>query len=956
MSHSQWKKFQFFEASYVGNEPQPGSRRSTVTSRSSSVIAPIEELDPSQVKNLSEIAKMKYVTNILGIFYVGMSSGYIFSCFGDEVKSYNQVHAYQLFYMTKDRKLPYLLTIGLDDSEFTRKGFLKVWDASDPMRLYQMCGFILPDAVIKDATCFQVSPDMNKLAIGLKQGQVYLLTGDILSGSKFTSKKILNIGEKKAPITNLQFLKRNNSWFLFFTTMASVGSFYLRDKAEVLHDLEDEDGCAHLCADVDEKKDRLVVGMAGLDAVTAFYPEFKGQTWSFEGEKTIIKCFRNQVVVVSVIKNQHQVAIYDIDNKFIGFMSTYTQVDHVLCEEDSIFILFRNNKKEIIIQKLVEKDTTEKLAILFKKNTYDIAYNLARAEGFEDSFVAEISRMQGDHYYNKGDFDNAINCYKQTVGYLEASYVIIQFLDPSKIEYLTNYLEHLHSRHQANNEHTALLLNCYVHLKATDQLNSFLEQSDEDYELFDAKTAINVCCEARCYKLALNLAEKHKMHSLYVKIRVDEQKKYLKAIKYMKNCMSISGAAKAIKEHGQVLIKHEKSATKDFLFEMVNSLNLRVDLNSYIPESEKDEKPKKEEEDDLYSEQKGPLTLTYRQVLECIMSALVNAPEVLDEVLSSIVKKTPEIDQFVYHSLFELYLQQAKPQRDQESTKSLRASMSTLSRQDYYEIVQYEQKINDLLESANNRYDKHHVLMLFKMYDYERGVVYLCQLMDNKQELMYHYIKNNEVENIWNTCMRYGKEDNDLWVQALTHFCDSKKKAQNNPQKNLEYIEKILHEIEHKDFLAPLIVLEILSKNKKITFGIIKNYLKKQLKRMKREADSDQKELQENLKSINQKKKEIHELKTQARKFQSTKCANCEGKLSLPSMHFMCMHSYHLHCLTDGERRCQRCADLAIRAAERREEFMMQSKNHETFFKELESSEDRFETIAKYYGRGLFSN
>jgi len=43
---------------------------------------------------------------------------------------------------------------------------------------------------------------------------------------------------------------------------------------------------------------------------------------------------------------------------------------------------------------------------------YDIAYSVAKKEGFEDSFMADISRRQGDHYYSKRDYDNAINCYK----------------------------------------------------------------------------------------------------------------------------------------------------------------------------------------------------------------------------------------------------------------------------------------------------------------------------------------------------------------------------------------------------------------------------------------------------------------------------------------------------------------------------------------------------------------
>ena len=79
--------------------------------------------------------------------------------------------------------------------------------------------------------------------------------------------------------------------------------------------------------------------------------------------------------------------------------------------------------------------------------------------------------------------------------------------------------------------------------------------------MFDAKTAIDVCCEARCYNLALTLAKKHSMHSVYVKILIDEEKNYRKALRYMQNKMSVCGFAKAIKEHGKTLMEYCKEPT-----------------------------------------------------------------------------------------------------------------------------------------------------------------------------------------------------------------------------------------------------------------------------------------------------------------------------------------------------------------------------------------------------------
>lgn len=51
-----------------------------------------------------------------------------------------------------------------------------------------------------------------------------------------------------------------------------------------------------------------------------------------------------------------------------------------------------------------------------------------------------------------------------------------------------------------------------------------------------------------------------------------------------------------------------------------------------------------------------------------------------------------------------------------------------------------------------------------------------------------------------------------------------------------------------------------------------------------------------------QMRSEIRELKTSAKIFQGRKCASCGGELELPSIHFLCMHSFCANCVPEGER------------------------------------------------------
>lgn len=97
-------------------------------------------------------------------------------------------------------------------------------------------------------------------------------------------------------------------------------------------------------------------------------------------------------------------------------------------------------------------------------------------------------------------------------------------------------------------------------------------------------------------------------------------------------------------------------------------------------------------------------------------------------------------------------------------------------------------------------------------------------------------------------------------------------------------------------------------------------------------------------------KEEMTDLKTQARKFYSTKCAGCDGNLQHPSVHFMCMHSYHSHCLIDNERICQKCE--TEKGTTRASLLWNQGSINEAFYKEM-GSVDRFGGMVNYFSKGI---
>lgn len=121
--------------------------------------------------------------------------------------------------------------------------------------------------------------------------------------------------------------------------------------------------------------------------------------------------------------------------------------------------------------------------------------------------------------------------------------------------------------------------------------------------------------------------------------------------------------------------------------------------------------------------------------------------------------------------------------------------------------------------------------------------------------------------------------------------------------------------------MPPIAVVQILSTGGTVAIGVVREYLKKQLGREKEEIDSvrsrllfsfvvlrlanvasrgglctQDRALITSYRTESQKKRrDIVELSdpNTPRIFQVTRCSACGGQLDLPSVHFMCRHSYH---------------------------------------------------------------
>eukprot|EP01015_Nassula_variabilis_P021798 TRINITY_DN3927_c0_g1_i3.p1 TRINITY_DN3927_c0_g1~~TRINITY_DN3927_c0_g1_i3.p1 ORF type:complete len:112 (+),score=8.58 TRINITY_DN3927_c0_g1_i3:68-403(+) len=98
-------------------------------------------------------------------------------------------------------------------------------------------------------------------------------------------------------------------------------------------------------------------------------------------------------------------------------------------------------------------------------------------------------------------------------------------------------------------------------------------------------------------------------------------------------------------------------------------------------------------------------------------------------------------------------------------------------------------------------------------------------------------------------------------------------------------------------------------------------------------------------------------LRTQAFVFSSTKCTNCDNPLTMPSVHFLCGHSFIDTCLLSdkGEKECIRCLFENQRIIDTYEQLKRSCENAKVFQENLNQSKDKFDTITDLLGKGLIN-
>ncbi|WFD30306.1 Vacuolar protein sorting-associated protein 11 [Malassezia sp. CBS 17886] len=714
--------------------------------------------------------------------------------------------------------------------------------------------------------------------------------------------------------------------------------------------------------------------LARDEALYVVHADGRGASIALEGRKAGVQRLHGQLVVLSAVTDTWpgerpvsfggalteravQMTIFDVDTKCVTYTAVFADGIQVVWSSaddgaartdpvEQVTVLTRGGE----FVRVCAKTLPEKLEQLFRMHLYLLAavFVRARAARFphvrlptlppsaviipprahdwqtpraDAVLVADILRRYGDFLYAKGDFEGAMHQFCRTIGVVSPSYVIRKFLDAQRLQYLTAYLQALHAAGLANADHTTLLLNCYTKLRDTDALDRFFAAAARaPAPLFDVQVAIS----------AAYLAEEHGFHAEYLGIQLRDEHNVAAAIAYLM-ALGPAEAEQHVEKYAHVLLDGDARAATSLLLRIYTAPRADGTVPSPVP---------------VFSHFIGHRA-TFVQFLEGVAeqrwAKRVRAHEEGERglVASGQVDSTREgapadecvADQrTIFDTLLELYLE-LHPARAREL----------------------------LHHPAAFPYTATHAMLLCAQANAEEWLLFLYAREGLTDAIMQHWIHRSMAPDapdaerasraVLDTLAEYGDASPKLFVTVLQFLTSSRAVL----ARHRRDFARVLAQIDERALLSPIEVVEIVSRNDVLEVGLLSEYLLHHVRNEREEVDGVRRLLESYRTETAAKEKELAALTsaTVPRVIQNHRCALCREALDLPSVHFMCKHSFHLRCLPEGDeaRECPLCARAhsTVLGMRRGREMLADT---DLFRDHVHAADDGFDVVADMFASG----
>ncbi|KAG8932101.1 hypothetical protein FRC02_001657 [Tulasnella sp. 418] len=884
-----------------------------------------------------------------------------------------------------------LVTLGEDPS--TRLPILKIWDL-EHFDKKTGAPLLLRSAKVQvgnrphPVCVIALSASLSHLAIGMGDGTVLLYRqfDQTLFSSSFPKPKVIHESPKE-PITGLGFReprpvnpgaedatqeKSDTLLHLFIVTTNQVISYAFGKGASSQPTIVDEVGCGLGCAVMDLRAREMVV--ARDEAIYMCGPDGRGACYAYEGPKSSVYSHKTYAVIVSppfyptvtnasaTVRNYvarapdsraatqqdiSKVTIFDVENKYVAFSGPFKEgVREVVSQWDQLYVLANDGKLYL----LEEKPTSAKLDTLFRQSRFLLAINLAKTQGVDEAGIADIHRQYGDHLYSKGDDDGAMTQYIKTLGYLQPSYVIRKFLDAKRITNLTTYLQELHSPRYGRS----------MLISLPDEMTQMLIDLCSGASLSPPQPPPN---QENAPPSPTKGGSGGSLYFPYLTYnRGNATEPAANSSVTGPPALPSEPLPQSSQQQQQQQSGHQRTAS-----------NARRSHHDVVTSSAPPSPPPGQT-------RRGPLKRrpSPRQYFAHFVDHLNHFSMFLEAVAWNrwgqqieledggniandstpvipsdgflVDEESEKADQVsVWNTLLELYLTLSAKELEAGNRKA-----SVIIKNKALAILKGDSR------GQKFPYDQTHALIICSTKDFTEGLVILWEQMGMYEDILRFWMEkeNSNVEHAGSTrpsvevvrhLSLYGPSHPHLYPFVL-RFLTSTPALLSRHTKDVEQILEVIHD---RKIIPPLGVVQVLSRNGVASVGLVKGWLMKRIMESKEEVDADRQLIASYRNETESKLKEVAELSDpeHPRVFHVTRCSACGGQLDLPSIHFMCKHSYHQRCLGEHENECPNCARTHGMIREIRRDNERFADQHDLFLRSVE--ETGLDAIASGFSKGV---
>ncbi|KAF4505878.1 hypothetical protein G6O67_007781 [Ophiocordyceps sinensis] len=838
-------------------------------------------------------------------------------------------------------------------------------------------------------SAFAALEDLSQIAVGFANGAVTVIRGDLIHDLG-TKQRI--VFESEEPITGVQLATDEKLTTLFVSTTSRIIKLGLSRKGQGLPPKTVEDaGCAVGCMTLDRNTGQVVV--AREDAIYTYSLDGRGPPRAYESPKSMITLYNNYAALAcpssgasgrdpeamrrrfgggatEALFNASSFVLLDADLRVIAHTETLiSPVRFIFGVWGDLFTINQDGK----VYQYHEKALQQRLEMLYQRNMFPLALELARNSGWDSKQQSFIYRKFGDHLYQKSDYDGAMVQYIRAMDTTEPSQVIRKFLDTQRIHNLIQYLEQLHEQRRATSDHTTLLLNCYAKLKDIEKLEKFIK-SPGDLK-FDLDTAIAMCRQGGYYEQAAYLAKRHGETELVVDILIEDSKSYAEALDFIWR-QDPEVAFPCLQRYARVLIENcPKEATSLFVDYYTGKYKPRRAVagarDGETPPSAGFAANAVQNLSNLlpfpYMNAASVATpLTVGVAGEATGEAAAAAAAVVDGDDDPVPKYTPPPPRTAFSSFidhpdeFIVFLEACLEERGLRASDKtdLYTTLFEMYLQKSNDKEVWEEKARKLIEGEHVPMESSNVLLLSHLSDFKQGTILVKEQAGLLFDIFRSYTSAKDTRGAMKALRKYGPEEPQLYPAALAYLASDPRVLQ---EAGSEELAGILSKIDKDGLMAPLQVIQTLvgqsSGRGVATMGMVKPYLHETITRERREIATNRHRIDTLRTDTEKRRSELADLGTKPAVFQATRCSDCGQGLDFPAVHFLCKHSFHQRCLRGGggeeQMECPKCAGENEVIRKMREGQRETAGRHELFKADLERSEDRFATIAHWFSRGV---